>query len=165
MPLTNSFGLHLLYFILINVVLFSCSGNEYHEYLYDMPGFDSGTRPNERYRNQNFSGKGLRFKEFYSDGENIPYEQNQIIDDQYRRDYIQKNVGNNLVRFRSNQPMQRGGGNYGSRFYNNPYDLPDPNLYPNGDMERYYVPPPYYQNLERSYSVPASSPYSTFERF
>jgi len=137
----------------------SCAPDEYRDYLYDMPGFDPGTRPRQ-FTTQTSYGEGLRFKEFYNEGENID-ESNfsrQVESDRYRQQYINAPVKN------YNSQNIQGSRVPNSRFYDNPYDIPDPNFYPTQDIDRYYVPPPYYQNIERSYSVP-TTPNPRFEQY
>ncbi len=152
------FCLNLSRAVLISLMVFitfSCSTDEYRDYLYDLPGFDPGTRP-RKFSDQRFEGRGLRFEEFYNNGQDIDEAalSNKVRSDQYRQQYIDRSTARSRSMYNPKSQIPRNTAN--SRFYNNPYENPNPDFYPSGDIERYYVPPPYYQNIERSYAVPAA---------
>lgn len=46
-----------------------------------------------------------------------------------------------------------------SRSYNNPYDFPPRNYQQYYDLDRYYVPPTYYRNIEPEYNTGADLKY------
>lgn len=135
------------YFFLILLIIlnFACSADENRYDLYSMPGFDPGTRPNMRNQSLN---NGIRFEEFYQQDPNAAIQE-QIITDRIRNNnYRQDFIDSNMVPNYSQQNIPN------SRFYANPYEFNQPNPYQSRDIEQFYVPPNYYQNIERSYSVP-----------
>lgn len=144
--LCHGFYKYFIFVILLSFI-FSCVGNgkDNRYSLYDMPGFDPGTRPN--IVNQG-SNNGIRFEEFYQQDPNASVQERMITDrirsNDYRRDYINSNISPSY----GQQSLPN------SRFYSNPYEFRQPNSYQSNDMEQYYIPPNYYQNIERSYSVP-----------
>lgn len=136
--------------VILASFLISCSDQRSYEALYDMPGFDPGTRPNMFLNSNQNSNRNtndsITYEEFYQKDFNAN-QQDRIITEQ---------IINN--RRRQDPSAAR------SRFYNNPYDFVRPNFYPVPDIDRYYVPPNYYRNIERSYMVP-TTPNPEFQRF
>ena len=135
------------FYISISLLFLLCSCAKHnHASLYDMPGFDPGTRPNMFLGQQNRDpSSNITYEEFYQQDMNAR-QQEQVITEQIINNQRQQDP--NAAR---------------SRFYNNPYDFVRPNYYPTADIERYYVPPNYYRNIERSYMVP-TTPNPQFQR-
>lgn len=124
-----------LFFAGLLMILAACkAGND--TYLYDKSGFDSGRRPTDVQQN--------------------PEGINRVAPDYYYRQAApQDSYGQVPVQGYAPQanyqqpprvtPVYSAGG---SRYYSNPYAMPPSNQYPNYDVDQYYIPPTYYNNVE-----------------
>ncbi len=139
--------------IIFCLFLLACSCSS-EPFLYDKPGFDAGTRPNEKnpdspvtiapdyyYRQPSYNQQNYTSQQPVQYQQQMPYQQPQYY-------YPQQ-----PVYYHPYPPvMAPGYNNYGntggSRFYSNPYAIPASAQYPNYDADQYYVPPTYYQNVE-----------------
>jgi len=157
---TKSFCLAL--FVLLAV--FSCGGDPY-PYLYDKAGFDSGNSPSGVRSNPNspnmtppdyyrqggagYPGQASQQQPYYGQQQQPSYPQQQ--QQQYpQQQYGQQQPAPYYPPQNSTPP--------GSRFYSNPYAMPpSTNQYQYYDGDQYYVPPTYYNNVERQPSSTSNS--------
>lgn len=125
-------------FILLGFFLASSCGS--NTYLYDKSGFDEGILPKE----QNPNGPVRVAPDYYYRQPQYPYQQ----------PYPPQPYPPQAAPYPYQQPYppqypQRIPPQGGSRFYSNPYAIPPSDYYPQYDADQYYVPPTYYQNIEK----------------
>ena len=111
-------------------------------YLYDRTGFDEGARPVVA---PNPNSPNTVSPDYYRQQNPYQYQQPnpyQSYAPPYQQQYQQ--APSYAV------PYQQGGG---SRYYSNPYSIPaapaGPGYYQRSDVDQYYSPPTYYNNVEQ----------------
>ena len=125
---------------------FSCVGGKNSSNIYNMTGFDPGTRP-EINQNEDFSDyDSVKFEEFYKRNNNIVRNQLQQNQPQFKKN--QNEYYNHNLRSYPN-----------SRYYSNPYNNTSNTDQQLNDIDYYYVAPYNYQNIEQQYynSIPINT--------
>lgn len=124
--------------------LVACGGRNPNAYLYDKPGFDSGTTPKEH----NPNGMVKATPDYYYRQQNPygapPQQYQQQPQQQYAPPPPQQYQQVPYPASPYGQQVPPG-----SRYYSNPYAIPPSQQhYPNYDADQYYVPPAYFNNVE-----------------
>ena len=148
------------------VVMFFVSSCSSSPYLYDRPGFESGSVPPQE---QGIEGQNRVAPDYYYrqqspypyQGQPQNYQQNQPYP--YNQQYNQGGMQGGMQS--QGYPPAQYGSPYqvypsaGSRYYSNPYAIPASPYYPQYDADQYYVPPAYYgvENQPNSMQKPQPS--------
>ena len=146
--------------ISIGLILASSCYSDKHEYLYDKVGFERGRRPNEI--NSDTPGRDTPdyyYRQGAYDGSKpLPPTQAPVPPAAPPQPYQPQNVAPQYRQQYYAAPAPYGQPYYsysqapaGSRFYSNPYAIPPAPRYLNYDVDQYYVPPSYYNNVEPYY--------------
>jgi hypothetical protein len=130
-------NINIIILIIFAIVISSCVGGINSENIYNMTGFDPGTRPITK--NQDYSDyNSVKFEEFYKKNNNI----------------IRNKSPNNNLRSKKNQNnyySQNLNPYPNSRYYANPYNNINNMGQQLNDIDYYYVAPYSYQNIEQQY--------------
>lgn len=110
-------------------------------YVYDGTGYDAGARPVVA-PNPNIIQRAP--DSYYRQPQPYYPQQQNYYQAQPQPYYPQQQ---NYGQQQQYQPAPYNGAP-GSRFYSNPYSVPQPSYYPNYDVDQYYVPPTNYNNVE-----------------
>ncbi|MFM7620017.1 MAG: hypothetical protein ACKO47_00225 [Alphaproteobacteria bacterium] len=141
------------------LILSSCSSSPY---LYDRPGFESGSVPPQE---QGIEGQNRVAPDYYYRQQSpYPY-QGQPQNYQPNQPYpYNQQYGQGGMQSQGYPPPQYGSPyqvypSAGSRYYSNPYAIPASPYYPQYDADQYYVPPAYYgvENQQNSMQKPQAS--------
>lgn len=139
-------NIQIIFATVILLTLTSCFGKD--PYLYDKPGFDSGTMPGGYNPNSPKKSAPDYYRQpQYPNYQPAPYQQQPQQQQYYYQPYAAPQ-----------QQYQQPQG--GSRFYTNPYAIPAaPNGYQYYDTDQYYVAPYQYNNIEDQLKKNISIPY------